>query len=106
MNNALEEFFKILTENQINDPLEIHLTVGDFNSHIGNEQENHVTSEEWRYIPRRQGDPQNTPTKMLPTTDIFTTSSPIRGRFLLEMINSTEQLIANGRFEIQGSNKT
>ena len=48
-----KEFFKILTENQINDPLEIHLTVGDFNSHIGNEQENHVTSEEWRYIPRR-----------------------------------------------------
>ena len=25
-------------------------------------------------------------------------SSPIRGRFLLEMLNATEQLIANGRF--------
>ena len=64
-----------------------------------------MTSEEGRYIPRRQGDPQHIPAKILPTTDIFTTSSPIRGRFLLEMLNATEQLIANGRFEIQGSNK-
>ena len=72
---------------------------------IRNEQENHVAREEWRYIPRRQVDPQHTPTKILPTADIFTTSSPIRGRFLLEILNSTEQLIAKGRFEIQGSNK-
>jgi hypothetical protein len=39
----VRDMFQCLAEHNIESSTEVHLTVGDFNSHIGTEQENHIT---------------------------------------------------------------
>ena len=88
------------SDHNFESPTEVHLTVGDFNRHIGNEQEGHITPEETRYIPRRQGDPYPNHQQVTNLRDDTTNMrAKARGRLLLWLLNSTPQIVANGRFE-------
>jgi hypothetical protein len=92
--------FQCLADHNIESPTEVHLTVGDFNSHIGTEQESHFTLDEAKHVPTRQGDPHpaHQPISTL-RDDSITMNAKARGRLLLRLLNSTSQLVANGRFE-------
>ena len=92
-------FYQALEDIHIDSSTNIHLTAGDFNTHTGEEIETHITREERRDIPNRKGDPHHPPNQNLPSQAFFTTSSCIRGTFFLNMLNTTSQLILNGRFE-------
>jgi hypothetical protein len=92
--------FQCLAEHNIESPTEVHITAGDFNSHIGIEQENHITLEESIHVPIRQGDPHPAHQPIIALRDDNTTmNAKSRGRLLLNLLNSTSQLVANGRFE-------
>jgi hypothetical protein len=96
----VRDLYQCLAEHNIESPSEVHLTVGDFNSHIGTEQENHITLEESKHVPIRQGDPHpaHQPTITL-RDDNTTMNAKSRGQLLLNLLNSTSQLVANGRLE-------
>ena len=98
-----KEFFKILETNHIDSQNEIHITAGDMNGHTGNETESHITAQEKRQIRPRQGDPHHPANNSLPLSTSVNTTSPMRGRLLLDMINTTAQIILNGRFERKGA---
>jgi hypothetical protein len=92
--------FQCLAEHNIESPTEVHLTAGDFNSHIGTEQENHITPEESLHAPIRQGDPHPAHQPIIALRDDNTTmNAKSRDRLLLNLLNSTSQLVANGRLE-------
>ncbi len=96
----VRDMFQCLAEHNIESPTEVHLTAGDFNSHIGTEQENHITPEESLHVPIRQGDPHPAHQPIIALRDDNTTmNAKSRGRLLLNLLNSTSQLVANGRFE-------
>ena len=96
----VRDLYQCLAEHNIESPTEVHLTVGDFNSHIGTEQENHITREEAKHVPIRQGDPHPAHQPIIALRDNnTTTNAKSRGRLLLNLLNSTSQLVANGRLE-------
>jgi len=75
---------------------------GDFNAHVDEELEAHISSQERSTIPSRVGDCHRTHIPSPPDAPALTnarTSSQQRGRLLLRMLNTTCFLILNGRFE-------
>ena len=77
----------------------LHITAGDFNSHTGTQIETHITAGDALYFPTRKGDPYREPSQSTPSPSSLTTSPQSRGRLLLNLLNATQHIIANGRFE-------
>jgi len=98
----VEEFFHTLTQQDHYPPDEIHVYAGDFNAHVAEELEQHITIQERSTIPVRVGDCHRrhlpSPPDAAPITRARV-SSQQRGRLLLRMLNITSILISNGRFE-------
>jgi len=81
---------------------EIHVYAGDFNAHVAEELEAHITLQERSTIPSRVGDCHRRRIPSPPDAPALTNariSSQQRGRLLLRMLNTTCFLILNGRFE-------
>ena len=98
--NQLQEFFDTLIAHSNHRPHELHIYAGDLNAYTAEKLENHVTPQELRYILSRSGDinPAHSPA---PPLTLATVPAPdYRGRLLLNMINSLEFIIANGRFPV------
>jgi len=99
----IEEFFHTLTQQNHYPANEIHIYAGDFNAHVADERENHITLQEGNTIPRGVGDCHKrhfpSPSDAVPITTTRI-SSPQRDCLLLRMLNTTSFLILNGRFEI------
>ena len=98
----VEEFFHMLTQKDHYPDREIHVYAGDFNAHVAEEPEHHITVQEQATISFRVGDchrrhmPSPSDAAAITNTRTF---SPQRGRLLLRMLNTTSFLILNGRFE-------
>ena len=98
----VEEFFHTLTQQDHYPDREIHVYTGDFNAHVGEELEAHITLQERSTLPSRAGDCHRRHLPSPPDAPALTnarTSSQQRGRLLLRMLNTTSFLILNGRFE-------
>ena len=98
----VEKFFHKLTQQDQYPPNKIHVYTGDFNAHVAEELEQHITIQERSTIPVRAGDCHRrhlpSPPEAAPITRARV-SSQQRGRLLLRMLNTTSFLISNGRFE-------
>jgi len=98
----VEEFFHMLTQRDHYPPNEIQVYAGDFNAHVAEELEQHITIQERSNIPVRVGGCHRrhlpSPPDAAPITRARV-SSQQRGRLLLRMQNTTSFLILNGRFE-------
>jgi len=98
----IEESFHTLTQQNHYPADDIHVYTGDFNAHVADETETHITMQERHTNPPRVGDCHKrhmpSPPAAAPITNTHI-SSPQRGRLLLRMPNTTSFLILNGRFE-------
>jgi len=98
----IEEFFHTLTQQDHHPAEDVHIYAGDFNAHVADETETHITIQEGHTIPPRVRDCHKrhapSPPAAAPITNARI-SNPQRGRLLLRMINTTSFLILNGRFE-------
>jgi len=98
----VEEFFHTLTQQDHYPDREIHVYAGDFNAHVAEEIEAHITLQERSTIPSRVGDCHRRHIPSPPDAPAITNariSSQQRGRLLLRMLITTSFLILNGRFE-------
>ena len=98
----VEEFFHTLTQQDHYPPDEIHVYAGDFNAHVAEELEQHITIQEWSTIPVRVGDCHRRHMSSSPDAGPITrarVSSQQRRRLLLRMLNTALFHILNGRFE-------
>jgi len=95
----VEEFFHTLTQQDHYPDREIHVYAGDFNTHVAEELEHHITLQERLTISHRVGDYQiaSPPDEAAITSTRI--SSPQRDCLLLRMLDTTSLLILNGRFE-------
>jgi len=57
----LEEFFQTLAKQNNFHPNEPHIYAGDINSHVGEEIEAHLSSQEISKLPERVGDDKHPP---------------------------------------------
>jgi len=98
----IEEFFHNLTQQNHYPVDDIYIYAGDFNAHVADETETHITMQEQHTIPSRVGDCHKrhmpSPPAAAPNTSTRI-SSPQRGRLLLRVLNTTSFLILNSRFE-------
>jgi len=97
-----EEFFHTLSQQDHLFTEDVHIYAGDFNAHVADETETHVTIQEGHTILSRVGDCHKRHAPSLPAASPITNariSSPQRGHLLLRMLNTTSFLILNGRFE-------
>jgi len=98
----IEDFFHTLTQQDHYPADDIHIYAGDFNAHVADEIETHITTPEGHTIPPRVGDCHKRHMPSPPAAAPITSariSSPQRGRLLLRMFNTTSFLILNGGFE-------
>jgi len=98
----IEEFFHTLTRLHYVSAKDVHIYAGDFNAHVADEIETHITIQEGHTIPPRFGYCHKRHTPSPPAAAPITSahiSSPQRGRLLLRMLNTTSFLVQNGRFE-------
>jgi len=98
--NQLQEFFDTLIAHSNHSPREPHIYAEDFNAYTAEELENHVTPQELRTLLRRSGDVNSAHSPAPPLTSATVLASDYRGRLLLNMINSLEFIITNGRFPV------
>ena len=96
----LDEFFDTLTTHSNHPPpcREPHIHAGDFNAYTAEEIESHITPPNSHALSHRVGDtnPAHSPSSLLTTANAPT--ADFRGHLLLNMINSIEFTITNGRF--------
>ena len=95
----VEEFFHTLTQQDHYPDREIHVYADDFNAHVAEELEHHITLQERSTIPHRVGDyhmPSPPDAAAITNTRI---SSPQRGRLRLRMLSTRSFLILNRRLE-------
>jgi len=100
--SEVKEFFHTLTQQDHYLPYEIHFYAGDFNAHVAQKLEQHITLQERSTIPARVGDCHRRHMPSPPDAAAITharISSSQRGRLLLRMLNTASFLILNGRFE-------
>jgi len=98
--NQLQEFFDTLIAHSNHPPHEPHIYAGDFNAYTTEEMENHVTLQELRTLLRRSGDVNPDYSPAPPLTSATAPAADYRGRLLLNIINSPEFIITNGRFPV------
>jgi len=100
----LEEFFDTLTAHSNHPCHEPHIYAGDFNVYTAQEIESHMTPLDFHALFHRVGDtnPAHSPTSTLTTST--TPAADFRGRLPLNMLNSIEFIITNGRFSSPGPN--
>ena len=93
-----QEFFEILAVNSNYPSDEPCIYAGDFNAYTAEEIEGHLTPQERHTLPTRTGDvnPAHSPAPL--NTSATAPSAEYRGRLLLDMLNSTDHIILNGRF--------
>ena len=98
--NQLQEFFDILIAHSNHPPQEPHIQAGDFNAYTAEELKNHLTPHELRTLLPRSGDINPAHTPAPPLTSATVPAADYRGRLLLNMTNSLELIITNGRFPV------
>jgi len=94
----LEEFFDTLTGHSNHPYHEPHIYAGDFNAYTAEEIESYITPLDSHALFRRVGNANPAYSSASPHT---TTTAPVadfRGRLLLNILNSVEIIITNGRF--------
>jgi len=92
----VKKFFHMLTQQDHYPPNEIHVYAGDFNAHVAEELEQHITIQERSTIPLRVGDCHRRHLPSSPDAAPITRarlSSQQRGRLLLRLLNTTSFLI-------------
>jgi len=94
----LEEFFDILAAHSNHPCHEPHIYAGDFNAYTAEEIESHITPLDSHTLFHRVGDTNPAHSLASPHTNATAPASDIRGRLLLNMLNSIEFIITNGRF--------
>ena len=95
-----EEFFQTLAKQNNLPPNESRIYAGDNNSHVGEEIEAHLSSQEISKLPERVGDDKHPPEPpQIPFLDSDRPSSKQRGRVFLKMLEKTHHIMLNGRFE-------
>jgi len=94
----LDEFFDTLPTHSNHSCHEPHIYAGDFNAYTAEEIESHITPLDSHALFHRVGDtnPAHSPTSPLTTTTA--PAADFRGRLLMNMLNSIEFIISNGRF--------
>jgi len=97
------EFFDTLIAHSNHPPHEPHLYAGDFNTYTAEELANHVTPHELRTLLHRSGDVNPVYSPAPPLTSATVPAADYRGHLLLNMINSLEFIITNGRFPVPPS---
>ena len=98
--NQLQEFFDTLIAHSNQPPHEPHIYAGDFNAYTAEELENHITPQDLRTLLRRSGDINPAHSPAPPLTSATVPAADYRGRLLLNMTNSLELIITNGRFPV------
>jgi len=100
----VEEFFQTLAKQNNLPPNEPNVYAGDNTSHVGEEIEAHLSSQEMSKLPERVGDDKHPlePPQM-PFLDSDRPSSKQRGRVFLKMPEKTHHIILNSRFELNNS---
>ena len=91
-----EEFFNLLSQQQVFPSGEPHIYMGDFNAHTHSMAEDHVTPVD--NLPLRIGD-KHAPAGPDSSLAGAFSSSTQRGRLLLRLLQSTELIFLNGRFQ-------
>jgi hypothetical protein len=77
---------------------EPHIHAGDFNAYTAEEIESHITPLDSHTFFRRMGDTNPAHSPASPLTTATAPAADYRGRLLLNMLNSIEFIITNGRF--------
>ena len=94
----LEEFFDTLTAHSNHPCHEPHIYARDFNAYTAEEIESHITPLDCHALFHRAG---NTNPAHSPASSLTTATAPaadFRGHLLLNMLNSIECIVINGRF--------
>jgi len=92
----VEEFFQTLAKQNNLPPNETHIYAGDNTSHVGEEIEAHLSSQEISKLPGRVGDDKHPPEPpQMSFLDSDKTSSKQRGRVFLKMLEKTHHIILN-----------
>ena len=79
-------------------PHEPHIYAGDFNAWTAEEIEGHITPLDSHALFHRMGDTNPAHSPSSPLTNATAPAAEFRGRLLLNMLNSIEFVITNGRF--------
>jgi len=94
----LEESFDTLTAHSNHTSHEPHIYAGDFNAYTAEEIESHITPLNSHTLFRRMGDTNPAHSPASPLTTATAPAADYRERLLLNMFNSIEFIITNGRF--------
>jgi len=94
----LEEYFDTLTAHSNHPCHEPHIYAGDFNAYTAEEIESHITPLDSHALFHRVGDTNPAHSPASPLTTATAPAADFRGRLLLNMLNSIEFIITNGRF--------
>jgi len=95
-----EGFFDTLTAHSNHPSHELHIYAGDFNAYTAEEIECHITPLDSHNLFHRMDDTHPAHSPVSPLTTATTPTADYRGRLLLNMINSIENIITNGRFAV------
>jgi len=93
----LEEFFDTLTAHSNHPCYEFHIYARDFNAYTAEEIESHITPLDSHALFHRVGDTNPAHSPASPLTTATAPAADCRGRLLLNMLNSIEFIITNGR---------
>jgi len=100
----LDEFFDTLTAHSNHPSHKPHIYAGDFNAYTTDEIECHITPLDSHTLLRRTGDTNPAISPASPLTTATAPAADYRGRLLLNMINSIELIITDGRFPVLSPN--
>jgi len=100
----VKEFLQTLAKQNNFHPNEPHIYAGDNNSHVGEEIEAYLSSQHISKLPERVGDDKHPPEPpQMPFLDSDRPSSKQMGRVFLKILEKTQHIILNGRFEPKNS---
>jgi len=100
----VKEFLQTLAKQNNFHPNEPHIYAGDNNSHVGEEIEAYLSSQHISKLPERVGDDKHPPEpSQMPFLDSDRPSSKQMGRVFLKILEKTQHIILNGRFEPKNS---
>ena len=101
---TIKEIFQTLAKQNNFHPNEPHIYAGDNNSHVGEEIEAYLSSQHISKLPERVGDDKHPPEPpQMPFLDSDRPSSKQMGRVFLKILEKTQHIILNGRFEPKNS---
>ena len=101
----LEEFFDTLTVHSNHPSYEPHIYARDFNAYTAEEIENYTTPLDSHTLFRRTGSTSPAHSPPSPLSMATAPAANYRGRLLLNMLNSIEFFITNGRFLLLSPNQ-